>query len=182
MLAMAEPKVHNKYVEAFVGSAGAVSPVFERKTRSMLADHGIEDIGDSEWVSFEDFHEAMGAVEDEVGDMTLSEGGREMAKVNDLPESVSSIEEALERLNDSHQRAHRNGSADRWGSYMFERLGERRVKVSCSKNYPYPCSLARGVFEGIVKIYAEGNISPMTRPVDSSDLDRGEKCAFDISW
>jgi hypothetical protein len=179
---MPESEVASKYAQAFVASAGEVSPVFERKARGILEDNGITDLQDADWLPMAAFTAALADVEDEVGAMTLTEGGKEMAKVNDLSASVDSIDAALESLNDSHQRAHRNGSQSDWGSYGFDRLDDTRVRMSCSDDYPYPYPLAKGVFEGIVRQFAGTDVSLTTREVEGSDLTFDEGYAYDITW
>jgi hypothetical protein len=179
---MATTKVAAKYAEAFVNSAGEVSPIFERKARTILEENGIKHLGESDWLTFSSFVAALSEVEDEVGEMTLREGGKKMARVNDLPDHINTVDGALEYLNDSHQQAHKNGSEEEWGSYIVERLDDRRFRMSCSAGYPYPYALAKGVFEGIVKEFGAGDISLTVREVSETDLNLDEGFAVDITW
>lgn len=179
---MSDPKVATKYVEAFVASAGAVSAVFERKARDILSKHGIEDVEDADWVDLGAFTEALAEVESEVGEMTLTEGGREMAKQNDVPTEVDTIAGALEHLDDSHQLAHTDGSVSDWGSYAVDQVDSTRYRMSCSPDYPYPHPLSKGVFEGLAREFSDGEVSLTTREIDDADLRSEEGFAVDISW
>lgn len=179
---MTRPEVATKYVQAFVTSAGSVSPVFERKARDIVERHGVEEFETADWVSMSSFTAALAEVESEVGEMTLTEGGREMAKQNDLPDHVDTIVGALENLNESHQRAHRNGDESDWGSYAVEKIDDTRFRMACTVDYPYPHALAKGVFEGLAVVFSDGDVSLTTREVASSDLRPEEGFAVDITW
>lgn len=179
---MTRTEVAAKYVEAFVESAGRVSPVFERKARDVLADNGLDNLAEEDWLPLQSFTDGLADIESEVGDKTLTMGGVEMAKFNDIPDSVTTIPEALENLNDSHQAAHRNGSESDWGSYACEQLDETRFRVSCSDTYPYPHVMAKGVFKGIVYEFAGESVSLTIRTVEAPDLGFSEGCAYDITW
>lgn len=176
------PEVAAKYVQAFVESAGQVSPVFERKARDILADNGLNDLDGEDWLPLDSFTDGLAEIEAEVGDKTLTMGGVEMATSNDMPDSVSTISDALVNLNTSHQNAHRNGSASDWGSYGCQQLQERRFRMSCSDTYPYPHVMTKGVFKGVVEEFADGNVSMTIRQVEDSDLGFDEGCAYDITW
>lgn len=179
---MARPKVATKYVEAFVTSAGAVSAVFERKAREILSKHGVENVEDADWVGMAAFTDALAEVESEVGEMTLTEGGREMAARNDVPDHVDTIAGALENLDESHQLAHKDGSQSDWGSYAVEKVDSTQYRMSCSPDYPYPHPLAKGVFEGLAQEFSDGDVSLTTREIDDANLRSEEGFAVDISW
>jgi hypothetical protein len=166
-----------RYILAFVESTGNVSPVFERKTREIFAQNGleIEDIEEDSWHQALNYAEAMTEIRDEVGEKTLQQAGVEQAMNVPWPEEINSVSDGLEFLVEADKQAHNNEIE---GNYDFELTGENVGRVSIFEWCPYPVDNFKGVFEGGVKSLSDG--SNVT--IDDVDTRADEKAAFRISW
>jgi hypothetical protein len=136
-----------RYVVAFIESAGEVSPVFERKLRTIAEEH-LGSIGAEKWYLVEDLESMFEEVQEEIGSKTPKEGGIEGAKAVPWPDGVSSIGEALEFLQQAHREAYRDSQMKNpAGNYTFTRTGDREMQVGVTNGFYLPTAWAKGVFE-----------------------------------
>lgn len=171
---------NGQYVVDVVESMSEISSVFGKQTREILAEHGIEDPSPDEWYSGEAFMEGLNAIRDEVGPTTVSNAGVGMSKSAPWPPEIDSVKGGLQALDEFHQAAVRGAKEDDpVGHYLYEELDSREVRMSCSDSYPYPQSLAKGVFKGVVEHFAPDNAVTSVVEVDPNS---DEKAAFEISW
>ena len=172
-------EIVGRYVLAFVESTGDVSPVFERKTREIFADNGLDvgEIDEDDWVDASAYADAMQAIREEVGEKTLRQAGIEQAKNVTWPAEVQTVEDALEFVVQADGEAHRAPDGD-YGSYTVDLVGETTARVGVTEAAPYPTENFEGVFEGVVKSFTDSADVRVTE----TDRQGGERTAFEIGW
>jgi hypothetical protein len=167
-----------QYVVAFIESAGEVSPVFQRKVRSIFEKH-LSGINADQWYPVEDLAAAFEEIDRDVGEQTLEQGGIESTRTAPYPDHVSSPEEAFEALIEVHRAAYRNGTGkDPAGNYTCEVSG-RSARVGILEGYPYPPAFAKGVFKQIPRRFGNDDASPT---LDSVEPRPSEICAWEMQW
>lgn len=140
-----------RYVVAFVDSAGEVSPVFERKLRTIIENH-LGEIDEQQWYSTEDLKRTFEEVREQIGPKTLKEGGIEGAKAIPWPDEISTVLEALGFLQQAHRDAFRDSQKeDPAGNYTFSRVGNREIRVGVTEGFILPPAWAKGVFEYVAR-------------------------------
>ncbi|MFB6175751.1 MAG: hypothetical protein ABEI99_01155, partial [Halobaculum sp.] len=90
-------EVLGRYPLATVQSAGNVSPVFERKARELFSEH-LGELDPETWYSTEDTVSAYHDLNDEVGEATMRQGGKESAKAVEWPDEVDTPMKGLGAL------------------------------------------------------------------------------------
>lgn len=180
-------EVTGLYVTSMLNSAGAVSPVFEKKMNELLAEYGIHNPDPEEWYDAAAFAEAVDRATDEIGEKTIHQAGVEMGRDVPQPDSVGDPHDALQIVDRAQQDAYRGGEETRpAGSYRYERVGPSAARMSVTESFPYPKEIVTGSLEGIVKSVKEGTgrvtvESVPTEPVDDPELDP-ESYAVRIEW
>jgi hypothetical protein len=159
---MSQPRVSGQFVQAFLMSAGDVSPVFERKAREYLEDNGIEDVSADDWYPYDQFANAMNDIEEEVGRMTSKEAGRKMVEIIEEMSDLKSIEKAVELGKKHTRQAYQNYSPERVGQMRYESLKNGHHRVAYHGGWEYPEGFTRGIFRG----HAQA-----TRGLESADIE-----------
>lgn len=167
-----------EYVVEFVRSAGDVSPVFERKTRRMFTEElGVNDVDADEWYDVEDCVRAHERVYEDVGAATMRQGGKEVGRAA-IPESVDTIPEMIDTLNEAHEVSVRNAEEpEPIGVYRGELTDDRRARLAVTSAFPYRPAFVEGVFTGCVSLTVG-----TTPTVDAVDPTSDEKCAWAVAW
>lgn len=175
-----DTKIIGRYILAFVESTGKVSAVFERKTRSILSENGIEvsEVEEDGWYDARNYAQAMHQVLDQVGEQTLIEAGAEQAKNVPWPEEVRSVSDGLNFLVEADKQAHRQPSGTFDGDYRYEKIDESSGRVGVREQAPYPVANFKGVFEGGVRALTDSASVDVSSVEPRSD----EQAAFEISW
>lgn len=175
-----ETEIIGRYILAFVESTGKVSSVFERKTRDIFANNGLEisAVEEEGWYDAHSYAEAMHQVEAEVGEQTLTEAGAEQAKNVPWPEQVRSVSDGLNFLVEADKQAHRQPSGSYAGSYRYEKISDSAGRVGIFEHTPYPVANFKGVFKGGVRSLADSS----TTEISSAEPRDDEQAAFEISW
>lgn len=173
-------EIIGRYILAFVESTGEVSSVFERKTREIFAENGlnVDEVEEESWHDARKYADAMHEIQNEVGKTTLQKAGAEQAKNVPWPDHVNSVSDGLEFLVEADKQAHRSPSGSFEGDYLFEKTGSSTGRVGIPERAPYPVENFKGVFKGAVEELSTSST------VSISDIDpRGdEKAAFEIEW
>jgi hypothetical protein len=173
-------EIIGRYIVAFVESTGDVSPVFERKTREIFSDQGIEvsDLDEDGWVDALAYVDTMHAIEDEVGEKTLYQAGVEQGKNVPWPDDVNSVEEGLAFMSEADEQAHRSPSGDYRGQYVVRQVEGSTAQVGIREESPYPKTDVEGVLEGAVDdLTTSANVTTSEIQPES-----GERIAFKIDW
>jgi len=168
-----------KYPLAFVESAGNVSPVFERKLRDIMADHGLQDVDEDEWVSLQAVVDTYEETHDEAGPSTMRQAGIENGRVIEWPPEVTTPQDGLAALDDIHQAAFRGGTDHPAGRYTYEKVDATTAKVGLSDDYAFPKEIGEGAVKGVVESLADESV---VVDVQEDDAAAGEKAAFVVSW
>ncbi|MFC7059419.1 hypothetical protein [Halovenus salina] len=147
---MAEPKVSGKFVQGFANSAGEVSPVFERKLRKYLQEHGIEEIDSDSWYNFDQFWRSTNDVEDAVGEMTSVVGGRTMVALIEPLDGSQSLAETMEIADEANRNAYRNFSVESAGHWSYEET-EDGFRLATIGGWRHPAKFTKGIMEGFVE-------------------------------
>lgn len=168
-----------KYMLSFIESAGEVSPVFERKVKGIFEDH-LGDIRADEWYSVEAVDAAFDTVNEEIGSKTMEEGGREAFSAVVFPDSVETVDEAIEHLQETHRDSYRGSSQlNPGGNYTFEREGDRTARVGMTVGIPTGPGFVKGVFDQLIRDFGPADASPRFETIDTRDH---EKAAWGVTW
>jgi hypothetical protein len=183
----ADTEVTGRYITSMVKSAGEVSPVFEKKMKELLSEHGIDDPDHEKWYSAEAFIEAVNQATDRIGSKTIAQAGEEMGRDVPKPEDAESPHDVLKTVDEAQQAAYRGGSEERpAGSYTYERLGDREARCAVTEDFAYPDEISEGSLRGIVKDMVDRGSDVRIEEVDPKPTDHPEKSderiAYRISW
>jgi hypothetical protein len=174
-----DAEVIGKYPLAFAESAGEVSPVFERKLRDIMADHGLEDVVEDDWVPLQAVIDTYAATLEEAGSATMRQAGIQNGRVIDWPPEVETPQDGLAALDDIHQAAFRGGSDYPAGRYIHEARGNREARMGLADDYVFPKEIGAGAFRGVVESLANGTATVTVEEVDAAP---GEMAAFVVTW
>ncbi|WP_267162241.1 hypothetical protein [Halovenus salina] len=175
-----DAELSGQYIASLIESAGAVSPVFERKVRDIFKKHISEEVVYDQWYPVADAAETYQRIEHQVGSSTMQEGGAASASAVEWPDEITTVGDGLELLDDMHQQAHRGGKDPHpGGRYLVSVDGTREARVAVSDDWPYTVPLAEGVFEGVVKDLGGDDAVPVLDAVDSR---HDEKAAWKLTW
>lgn len=169
-------EIVGRYILAFVESTGKVSPVFERKTRKMFAENGldIDSISEDSWHDALNYAEAMRQVKNEVGSKTITEAGIEQAKAVPWPDHIETVADGMEFIVEADREAHRGGYD---GGYVFEETGSHSGRVGIEQDAPYPIENFKGVFLGVGRQLSDDSVA-LSDTSPRSD----EQAAFELTW
>jgi hypothetical protein len=168
-----------RYLVAFVESAGKVSPVFERKVREIFEEH-MQPVETGEWYQTDNVAAAFDEIQETIGSNTMREGGAEGAKAVPWPDEISSIEGALEFLQQAHRDAYRNSEMENpAGNYTFEAVGDRTLRVGITEGFPAPQGWAEGVFNYVAKEFGPDRAN--VRLTEKTPRD-DEAAAWELFW
>lgn len=171
-------EVNGQTILSVVESAGAISPVFERKAHEFLSNNGIDDPQQGEWYSQGDYLSAIEQIERDGGAQLLTNIGKRIPKLAEWPEGVDSVAGGLDSINRAYQMNHRGGEI---GSYRFEATGDRSGVVYC-KN-PYPCLFDKGIIEGVVSEFGRTDASlSLNETGPHCRSDGADECQYTIEW
>jgi hypothetical protein len=148
---MEQPRVSGQYVQAFLQSAGEVSPVFERKALGYLEDHGLEDIDSEDWYPMEKFAPALQAIKEDVGEMTLKRAGIVQVEVTESITSMESPEASVAAANEVLRQVYRNYSPEAVGEFRYEEVGDGDHRISMAGAWPYPAQFTKGIMLGLLR-------------------------------
>lgn len=162
---MSEQQISGQFVTAFIASAGEVSPVFERKVREYLEKNGIKSVDPDALYSLDKFSKTMHQVEDDVGDMTTMEAGREMIVVVDELSEMASLEDTIGIAKQTQREAYANFSPESAGQLRHEQRDDGIDRVAYYGGWRYP----EGFTEGIMKEFAA-----VTNGYAASDIEQTE--------
>lgn len=177
-------EAHGLYLLSFFESAGTVSPVFERKARSLFADHGLDDIQQEEYYPTNKSVDAFQAVVDEIGEDTMRQGGKQMGQDIPFPDDVTTPHDALAMMDALHQEANQPlPDAPDWverpgGGYTHERVDTTTARAGVTENFAYPASLGKGATIGAAERFTDA------RRISTEDVDPegDEKAAWKLEW
>lgn len=174
-----DAEILGKSIEMFVRSAGEVSVVFEHKMNDIVEKH-LGEIEPESWYSVSDVAAATNEIRDEVGSVTIKNGGIAVAKNTDWPEDVTTVEEALQANIQRYQQTNRGGDSKfPAGNYTVEMLDARSARVGITERFPYGPEIAEGIYTGIAQEHGPDNASPIT---EETDPNPNESHAWILSW
>jgi hypothetical protein len=168
-----------RYVVAFVESASAVSPVFQRKAEDVLEEFGIEDPDPESFYDVEAFGDALREVENRAGEQTVMKAGERMVDANVQIVAQESARAGLEVMGEQHEAIHRNYTRPAAGGYEVEAVEPRRFRVGIYGDYPFPLSLPKGAVRGTVKVTEPEATMPDVSEVPAADE---ETAALVVTW
>ena len=173
-------EIVGRYILAFVKSTGDVSAVFERKTREIFEQNGlnVDEIEEDSWHDANRYADAMHEIREEVGEKTLRQAGAEQAGDVPWPENVNSVADGLEFLVQADKDAHRTPDGEYGGDYNFELTGESTARVGIPEYAPYPVDNFKGVFEGAVNSLSDSGNARLSDVEPHAD----ERAAFEVTW
>ncbi|MFW6436544.1 MAG: hypothetical protein ACOCYZ_02805 [Halococcoides sp.] len=177
-----------QYLLSFLESCEDVLPSLRRRTKDVLADHGIEDIDPESYYPIDEIAASFENIVDSIGETTMRRGGEQMGLDIPFPSTVDDPHAALESLNDLHQQACRlppgtnatgSRASDPAGRYEYERIDETTARVAITDRYPFPAPMAEGVAKGVVNRFGDSNSYVRIEAVDTNP---SERAAWKVSW
>ncbi len=118
--------------------------------RDILAKYGLSDVDPNSWYPEQSWLNIFSDISGELGDAALYLVGRATAGIIDIPSDISSIQEAIDRLDEIYQ-AHHKGRA---GSYIVTEVGDDYARIE-SKN-PRPCAYDMGFLSAFLEMHNDG--------------------------
>lgn len=176
-----ETEVTGVYVNAFLESAGEVSPVFEQRLRSVLDDHGISDPVPEEWYPAQQFVDAVTEVSNTIGDQVILQAGVDMGKNVPWADEVSDDPgDVLEYVARTADEAYRNSTEEYpIGQYQIETVESGRAVVAVTEKWPYPKEVVQGAIKGALKVSSD-RVERAT--VTTIDANVNQAARFEITW
>jgi len=150
-------------VSAFIASAGEVSPVFERKVREYLEKNGIDSVDPDSFYTLDKFSKAVHQVENDVGNMTTLEAGREMISVIDELSNMPSLADTIEIGQQQQRAAYKNFSPEDAGQLRHEQRDDGTDRVAYYGGWRYPEGFTEGIMKGFARVtngYAASGVEP----------------------
>ncbi len=152
----------------------------KRRGLQILAENGIDNPKPGEWYKQQDWLDAFRIIGDEIGPSVLYSIGRAIPENAQFPPEIDDIEKALSAIDVAYHMNHRGGEI---GTYGFEKVGDKHVKMVCAN--PYPCDFDRGIIESMAKKFKpENSILVIVKHDDSAPCRKsgGESCTYHIDW
>jgi len=172
-----DAELDGKYVAAFVESAGDVSPIFERKVRTIFEEQ-IDEIDADSWYRIGNIEPVFEEILGQVGENTMIQGGIWAAHRHEYPEWVDSLRDATAVLNDLHKAGHRNSNLEYpAGKYTIEWHSETAFRGGITTGYPYTPPVIEGVYRGMIR-----NLVGNGPSVEAVERRSGEAGAWLFSW
>lgn len=172
-------EVHGQTILHVVDDALArFSDEYRTRARETLVSHGIDDPAPDEWYPQQAWLNTFEHIADILGPHLLDRLGEQIPTVADWPTNISTMEYALQSIDDAYQRNHRGGDI---GSYRFEQLDDRTGRVVCTT--PYPCPFDRGMIRAVARQHApvEAFVFVEERG-DACRRDGSDSCSYTVSW
>lgn len=169
-----DTQIVGQFLQAFLQSAGEVSPVFERRARGFLEDNGIDQVDPNEWYSVERFAAAMNEIETAVGEKTAEQAGIKMIEIIDELQGLDTFESVLETAQVQQRESYQPFSPEAVGQIRYEQDADGTYRLSYYGGWPYPESFTRGIFRGT----ADATTEFSTFAIESTTTRDDEPFAF----
>lgn len=143
----------------------------------VLRAHGLEDPQPDQWYSQQAFLNVLKTLS-ESGLLNLVAVGMKIPEVAKWPSTVDSIEAALASIDTAYHLNHRGGEI---GHYVYEKIGERHVRLTCTN--PYPSDFDYGLIYATARLYAlPGTRFYVVRAESPCRLNGDDTCIYDVTW
>ena len=144
----------------------------------LLAQVGISDIKMDDWYDQQIFCDFLELIQQKVGNKTLFIAGRNQGMGAGLPPVLDCPEKVLAGFNQVYKMAHKETPASEGWTYTSS--GPNSAIMTCTS--PYPDEFSRGICDGFVRRFKEGNT---TAKIDETKarLDTGGKSVtIIVNW
>ena len=168
-------EVNGETIQSFINGMGSYQSIFEHT----LKENGITKPQKGEWYSQQDWLNSFSVIAQKTGPATLKMIGKQIIHTAVWPPDVNTINKALASIDVAYHLNHRGGEI---GHYQYEKLAERKARITC--NNPYPCDFDLGVISGAINKFAV----PQDRPVIVHEdinicrKNHGDICVYIITW
>jgi len=143
----------------------------------VLEAYGIKDPQPDQWINLQTFLDALKALS-EGGLLNLVAVGMKIPENAEWPPDIDSIEAALESIDTAYHMNHRGGEI---GHYVYQKVGERHVRMICTN--PYPSDFDYGLIYAVTRRYAPaGSRFYVVRAESPCRLSGDDTCIYDVTW
>lgn len=167
-------EVNGQTVMSFIDG---VPSAFEEKTRTILADNGIENPDTDEWYPQQAWLDALSEIEKKVGESTLNTIGKTVPDNAEWPDHVESVVDGFDSIDEAYHMNHRGG---RIGHYDAEMVDDSTVRIECDN--PYPCAFDTGIVENVARTFVDSGIPQVTEIGETCRSDGEDHCVYEVSW
>jgi hypothetical protein len=186
----ANAEVNGETVFSVVDGMG----MFKTTALAILAKNGIQDPKPGLWYSQQAWLKAFQEISASIGPYTLYSIGLKIPENAHFPPQIDSIENALRAIDVAYHMNHRiagqilfdpqtGTTLEGIGHYIFEKAGEREVKMTCHN--PYPCDFDKGIIDGMANRFKPaGSPFALVRHADTGPCRKkgAEMCEYKVSW
>ncbi|MCC6555815.1 MAG: hypothetical protein IT372_22870 [Polyangiaceae bacterium] len=175
--------------QSMIGLTTATGP-YAGLALKILARHGIREIHVEAWYSHQACLDAYRDVIAEVGPQTMFTVGKRIPESALWPPDIKDVEAALRSIDVAFHMNHRIGGVPMFdartgqmtegiGHYRCERVGKRRIDVTCDT--PYPSELDRGIIVGSGR-RMEPTLDAVLDETRPTRLRGAGSCTFIATW
>jgi hypothetical protein len=148
------------------------------KALQILRKHGIQNPQPGKWFNQQDWLDSFKEIADELGDNALFNIGQRIPLNAIFPTEINTLMKALAAIDYAYHLNHRYGEI---GSYKFQMLNDRTVKIFC--NNPYPCAFDLGIIKAMVlRFMPDNNVLVKHDEMSPCRKNGAESCTYFISW
>ncbi|MEO1646646.1 MAG: hypothetical protein AAFR67_15760 [Chloroflexota bacterium] len=161
------------------GVLSAVSALGKDMVKDISKKHGIDLNHDYETIMQQVELDILRDLS-EVGHFNMVAAGIKIPETAPFPPDINDVHSALASLNMAYQM---NVQGENIGAYVYERLGERKAKMTC--NNPYPSDFDYGILYGLAKRFQDDSSNNITVTRDDTKVNRksgGDTCEYIVEW
>jgi hypothetical protein len=169
--------VNGKVVETYMAAMG---PYAGRGEQVLKRNLGVEKLvyDGTTFYPLDQFLKTLEEFQAQLGQPFLKAMGKFVLTKAEFPPDITSLEQALSMLNIAYYMNHQCAPGD-IGSYRWQQVSDRGGVMTCDN--PYPCAFDQGLLETLAARFAPG-ATVAHDPADGCRHQRGDACAFTISW
>ena len=136
--------VSGRVIVAIPDAVARMSGSFERFTRQLLADAGLQNVRADDWYPQETLLALLEHLQETVGDQIVERLGRFLPELLPWPGTVTSLSDALDAVDDWYGTWNRSDT----DAVSVSKLDDSQRSLSLDT--PYPCRFERGLVRGLV--------------------------------
>lgn len=153
---------------------------FKAKAEKILSENDIENPRPGLWYNQQAWLNAFKSIAEHIGPSTLNAIGQKIPENAKFPPEINDIHKALGAIDVAYHMNHRNGEI---GSYKYQKIDDKNVKIICTN--PYPDEFDKGIIVAMTRRFKPAGVINVKVNIDESQPTRtkgGDSTTFLISW
>ena len=159
-----------------------VSAPFQPLLDKILKAHGVFTESPEEWYDMQLGLDISQEIQENVGPHTMFSIGKKAGELRQFPSTITSLEAALESINEAYQNSHRGENI---GYYEVLSVDMKEHVIEFKAHTPYPDEFDRGLLTSIARKFKPNgsmNIGVKRKEGAPSRMEDDEYTVFLISW